>query len=100
MGCSMARHRYYKIDWGKMDIKNCFEYVCPEKWNNLQKTDNKDVRFCGSCNKQVFKATNKKSIDKLANQNKCVAYFDGEESSPSIMGQIVYPIFSNDQKFN
>ena len=83
-----------------MDIKNCFEYVCPEKWNNFQKTDNKDVRFCGSCNKQVFKATNKKSIDKLAKQNKCVAYFNGEKSSPSMMGQTVYPIFLNDHKLD
>lgn len=88
----MGRHRYYKINWGIMDIKNCFEYICPEKWNNLQKTQNESIRFCGSCSKQVFKVKDKESFDKLAKQNKCVAYFSGERSSPSIMGETVYPV--------
>ena len=55
----------------KFEIKNCFEFVCPLKWDNLEKTDNNDIRFCGSCEKQVFKATNKNDLSRLAKENKC-----------------------------
>ena len=80
-------------------IKNCFEFICPEKWDNLESTDNKLVRFCGSCDKQVFKANNKRELEKLSKENKCVAYH-GNGSSPGIMGETAYPIFLNDQELD
>ena len=46
-----------------IEIKNCFEFVCPENWNNFEKTDDENVRFCGSCKKQVFKATDKEILE-------------------------------------
>ena len=70
----------------KFEIKNCFEFVCPLKWNNLEKTDDKNVRFCGSCEKQVFKATDLDSFQELSDQNKCVAYIK-DKSTPIIMGE-------------
>ena len=75
----------------KFEIKNCFEFVCPLKWNNLEKTDDKNVRFCGSCEKQVFKASDLDSFSKLANENKCVAYI-GNEGVPTIMGETIPPV--------
>ena len=39
-----------------IEIKNCFEFVCPENWNNFEKTDNKNVRFCGSCKETSFQS--------------------------------------------
>ena len=79
----------------KFEIKNCFEFVCPLKWDNLEKTDNKNVRFCGSCEKQVFKATDLDSFSKLANENKCVAYIENE-GVPTIMGETIPPTLNND----
>ena len=84
----------------KFEIKNCFEFICPEKWDNLEKSDNESVRFCGSCEKQVFKAINKKSFDRLAKENKCVAYFSDESNTPNFMGETVYPLSINYKKFN
>ena len=75
----------------KFEIKNCFEFVCPLKWDNLEKTDNNDIRFCGSCEKQVFKASDLDSFSKLANDNKCVAY-KANEGVPTIMGETIPPI--------
>ena len=79
-----------------IEIKNCFEFVCPENWNNFEKTDNKNVRFCGSCEKQVFKATDKKTLRELSKGKKCVAYFSGEKDAPFIMGETVPPIYNSD----
>ena len=33
-----------------LDLKNCFEFICPEKWDNLEKSDNKSVRFSKNWN--------------------------------------------------
>ena len=57
----------------KFEIKNFFEFVCPLKWDNLDKTDDKNVRFCSSCKKQVLKAADLDSFNRLAYENKCVA---------------------------
>lgn len=72
----------------KFEIKNCFEFVCPLKWDNLEKTDNNNIRFCGSCDKQVFKASDLESFSKFANENKCVAYIESD-GVPPIMGETV-----------
>ena len=61
-----------------IEIKNCFEFICPENWNNFERTDDENVRFCGSCEKQVFKATDKETLEELSKGKKCVAFFSGE----------------------
>ena len=79
----------------KFEIKNCFEFVCPLKWDSLEKTDNNNIRFCGSCDKQVFKASDLESFSKFANENKCVAYIASDDVPP-IMGETVPSISIND----
>ena len=79
-----------------IEIKNCFEFVCPENWNNFEKTDDENVRFCGSCEKQVFKATDKKTLEELSKGKKCVAYFFGEKDTSFIMGETVPPMYNSD----
>ena len=77
-----------------IEIKNCFEFICPENWNNFERTDDETIRFCGSCEKQVFKATDKETLEELSKGNKCVAYFFGEKDTPLIMGETVPPIYN------
>ena len=79
----------------KFEIKNCFEFICPLKWENLEKTDNSNIRFCGSCEQQVFKATDLNSFEKLSDKNKYVAYA-GNEDIPIIMGETVPTRFTDD----
>ncbi len=79
-----------------LEIKNCYEFICPVDWDNLEKTDNQSIRFCGSCERQVFKASNKKTFHELSKQNKCVAYFSDEIEKPIYMGETVYPAFIKD----
>ena len=94
----MDRHQYLRREIkmkSKFEIKNCFEFVCPLKWDNFQKTDNKNIRFCSTCEKQVFKASDLDSFDTLANENKCVAYMESD-GTPSIMGETIPPVAIND----
>ena len=83
-----------------LEIKNCFEFIFPEKWDNLERSDNENVRFCGLCEKQVFKATSKKSFDNFAKQNKCVAYFSEDKNTPGYMGETIHPVFNKDLKLD
>ena len=77
-----------------IEIKNCFEFVCPENWNNFEKTDDENVRFCGSCEKQVFKATDKETLKELSNGKSVL--FSSEKDTPFIMGETVPPMYNSD----
>ena len=49
----MRKKRVYKV-------QECFEFVCPELWDGLERTKDKKIRYCGECSKNVYKATTKK----------------------------------------
>jgi len=57
----------------EIDVINCFEYKCPMKWTKLKKTNNEDQRYCGACDKVVFKAETVEEAEKLSLESKCVA---------------------------
>ena len=48
----------------------------------------KNIRLCGSCDKEVYKASNLESFSKLADENKCVAYIE-RKVVPTIIGETV-----------
>ena len=66
------RRRYLKI-------QECFEFLCPQEWIELDFTSTSGVKHCGVCKKNVHKATNKAQLLELGKQGKCVAYFEYEE---------------------
>ena len=68
----MRKRRYLKI-------QDCFEFLCPEKWTELDSTSTPGVKHCGVCDKNVHKATNKAQLLELGKQGKCAAYFEYEE---------------------
>ena len=67
----MRKRRVYKV-------QDCFEFVCPELWDKLDLTDDKNIRSCISCEKSVYKATTKEKMYQLADEGKCVAFFEHE----------------------
>lgn len=62
-------------------IRNCkFAYRCDRKWEELDRhyKNNKnplpdDVRYCGECEKAVYKITDDKELIKAIKLNRCVA---------------------------
>ena len=65
----MRKRRYLKI-------QDCFEFLCPEKWTELDSASTPGVKHCGVCDKNVHKATNKAQLLELGKQGKCAAYFE------------------------
>jgi len=56
-----------------INILDCFEFKCPLKWANLDRTENKDIRNCNECKKEVSFAYTVKQAEQIACDNKCVA---------------------------
>ena len=90
-GCrpKLRKRRYLKI-------QDCFEFQCPERWSNLEKTDEKGVKHCSVCDRNVHKAANKAQLLQFGKEGKCAAYF---ESGGIIMGEVV-PSISIKTTFN
>ena len=68
----MRKRRYLKI-------QDCFEFLCHQKWTDLDSTFARGVKNCGVCDNNVHKATNKAQLLKLDKQGKCAEYFEYEE---------------------
>tara|TARA_Y100000996_G_scaffold359873_1_gene302047 strand:- start:173 stop:478 length:306 start_codon:yes stop_codon:yes gene_type:complete len=83
----MSKRRYLKV-------QDCFEFQCPERWSNLKKTDEKGVKHCSVCDRNVHKASNKEQLLQFGKEGKCAAYY---ESEGIIMGEVVTSI--NNESF-
>ena len=70
-------------------VKDCFKSQCPQSWSLLENTNSTSIKFCGECQKSVYKATNRKKLLEYANEGKCVAYFHYEE--PMYLGEVIPP---------
>ena len=86
-------------------IRNCkFAYRCDRKWEDLDRhyKNNKtplpdDVRYCGECEKAVYKITDDKELIGAIKLNRCVAIeiFEGfgisEDGMTHTVGMLMRP---------
>ena len=75
----LRKRRYLKI-------QDCFEFLCPEQWSELEKTDQKGGKHFSVCDCNVYKAANKAQLLQLGKEGKCAAYFESEGIT---MGEVV-----------
>ncbi len=50
-----------------------FKFKCPQEWNQLDATETEGVRFCTSCDSNVYLVTSSAEVEQHARDNKCVA---------------------------
>ena len=84
----------------KIYIDNCeysFEYKCPLEWKNLKKTKDSKIRFCGECDKNVYRCTTNQEIDENIKLNHCIA-IDRTFTQPPTMGVMEPPEYPKDLK--
>jgi hypothetical protein len=61
-------------------IRNCkFGYQCPADWNDLEKTKNDYIRFCGKCEKSVYFCEDDSDVYEAILENRCVAIWRERE---------------------
>jgi hypothetical protein len=50
-----------------------FKFQCPKKWEELKRTESKDIKFCDHCSQNVYFAESQSQFEKIAAEGKCVA---------------------------
>jgi hypothetical protein len=60
-----------KEDFDPVDIK--FTFKCQKRWEDLQATDNHDMRFCNECNYHVHSIVDRLDLKKLELGGECFA---------------------------
>jgi hypothetical protein len=74
----------------KLSIRNCkFAYLCSAKWEDLQKTDDEEIRFCNACQKEVFFCDSDKTLIAFIKLNRCVAILK-PKSNEFLLGDVQY----------
>lgn len=75
-------------------IRNCvFGFRCTENWSSMGGTNQYDVRFCASCEKEVYLVSTEADLMEAITLNRCVAIrispmIDGDSCTSTIAGGI------------
>ena len=65
---------FVKLTSNTTKIENCtFEYQCPRTWEVLLKTNVASIRFCDSCDRNVYLSSSTDEAWENAEQGRCVA---------------------------
>lgn len=73
-------------------IRNCkFAFKCTKKWEELVKTENKSIRFCGDCERDVHFCRTDAELTKAIKFNECIAIID-PESGEQLLGDVCPPL--------
>ena len=74
----------------KLTIRNCkFAYRCSAKWEDLEETNDDEIRFCNDCQKEVFFCDSDDTLVALVKLNRCVAILK-PNSKGRLLGDVLY----------
>lgn len=75
-------------------VENCeerFQFLCPRLWSELRTTGSRKIRYCGTCEKNVYQADTVEEGQALAREGKCVALRRAPRHlSPPVLGMMKY----------
>lgn len=49
-------------------------FICDKKWEDLKGTSSTDIRYCDSCEREVFLIRNEGELDENRRKSRCVAF--------------------------
>lgn len=74
----------------EVTVKNCqFLFECKAKWTDLIKSEDKNIRFCDQCQKDVHLCLTDESLIKAISFNYCVAIYRDNANSETVGVPIV-----------
>ena len=74
-------------------VQNCspqFSFSCPKTWQSLELTNTETIRFCPSCQQNVYLCTTPSEVQAYAANGQCIAF-----SSSGTYSSLSFP----DKKF-
>lgn len=64
---------HYRRASSNVSCTPALAYPCPMRWSNMQRTNDPEVRFCGSCHASVYLVANELEYQNRAEAGECVA---------------------------
>jgi len=75
-----------------LTIRNCvFGFKCDKKWHELTATSEDGIRFCQSCQKEVYFCSSDDELAAYVRLNRCVAIHREGVISEVTMGYVIDP---------
>ena len=71
-------------------IANCpveFRFRCPKLWENLQSTEDSDIRFCETCRRNVHLCHDMGEVAGHALAGNCIAVLSSNPGSHMVVGE-------------
>ena len=64
------------MDKEAINVRNCiFGFKCDKRWGEMIETSQRDVKFCDSCQKEVYLISDEYELMEAIELNRCVAIF-------------------------
>ena len=82
-------------------LRNCsWGYSCKANWDELTTTGSESIRFCGDCQKEVYRVESKVSLAEAVLLNRCVCFPSSlisiEKPVTRLMGVVPGPLLDSD----
>ena len=90
-----------KIKKSFVNIRNCiFGIHCEADWNSMinvsQNSETEsDIKFCNSCQKEVYQCNDDDELAKNIKLNRCVRFYDFDHEDRPLMGTFIIEPNSN-----
>jgi len=76
-------------EWKENHPSFKMDFVCPKKWNEMQSTENRKVRFCDDCQKNVYFCDNIVEARELGGQGCCIGIAVGiKRKEEDLVGEL------------
>ena len=93
--------KYYlwmKSNKNVLSIRNCiFGFQCKENWSEMAYISNADsgseIRFCSSCEKEVYECTSDQEMTDNVRINRCVVIARSTDTDDILLGMIKPQVF-------
>ena len=78
-----------------VNIRNCiFGIHCEAEWEAMQivrrnPDKGSDIKFCSSCQKEVYECNDDNEIAKNIKLNRCVRFYDADHDYQPLMGDFI-----------
>lgn len=79
-------------------IRNCaWGYSCDKKWDALRETDDKKVKFCDACEREVHMSLTPEELAKNVSLNRCVSFKSDIISTDTVEVELLgFPSFDSE----
>ena len=75
-----------------------FAFMCPQKWEAMDSTENDNIHFCRECHREVYFAETQERLEEFKSQGVCVALLQKKNQPDLPPISIAGMVIQNDEE--